>query len=453
VAKSWVAEYTALSRPHEGTTRTLNAGAERLGRLCRRAWAMLDELPPRSRRNTPQRAAGTTLVDAMMALCSEFYRIHRRPMYQRLSGRFANAVRIDELLWSAAERWPGVLPSRAELAGESRRMQADKDGRELHQGLFVSQLCADASIGNHLLGSMLAPTEEARERLDEFVAKGALDLGTARVEAHGEVGYVYFTHPHYLNAEDDETLGPLEVAVDLVLLHPRIRLGVLRGDPVNHPKYKGRRIFSAGINLTRLYHGKQSYLFYLLRDMGVVNKIFRGLATPGPRLPGAETNIEKPWLAVVDGFAIGGGCQLLLVVDYVIAEAGAYFSLPARKEGIIPGCANLRLARFLGAKLAREAILFGKAFEVESAQASTLINEVHPRAELDRAVEDFATRAASSGLIATAANRRALRVATEPLDTLRQYFVVYAAEQAFCHLSERLIENLERHWRAGERTL
>ena len=58
-------------------------------------------------------------------------------------------------------------------------------------------------------------------------------------------------------------------------MHPGLRMGVLRGEPVEHPKYQGRRIFSAGINLTRIYQGKQSYLFYLTRDMGLLNKMYR----------------------------------------------------------------------------------------------------------------------------------------------------------------------------------
>ena len=92
---------------------------------------------------------------------------------------------------------------------------------------------------------MLAPTEAANRQLDELVERGSLDLGAARVAVEGEVGYVYFKNPRYLNAEDDEWLGPVETAIDLVLLHPDVKMGVLRGDPVEHPKYAGRRIFSA----------------------------------------------------------------------------------------------------------------------------------------------------------------------------------------------------------------
>ncbi len=205
------------------------------------------------------------------------------------------------------------------------------------------------------------------------------------MEARDQVGYIYFRHTRFLNAEDDETGGPLELAVDLVLLHPDLKMGILRGDFIDHPKYRGRRVFSSGINLTRLYHGQISYLFYLVRDMGLVNKIYRGLITLDHPTP--ELTLEKPWMAVVDAFAIGGGCQLLLVVDYVIAEAGSYFNLPARKEGIIPGVANLRLSRFVGERLARQAIMFDQTFYANEAEGRLLANEVHPPEKLDAAAE------------------------------------------------------------------
>jgi thioesterase DpgC len=242
-------------------------------------------------------------------------------------------------------------------------------------------------------------------------------------------------------------------------MHPGLRMGVLRGDVVEHPKHPGRRIFSAGINLTRIYQGKQSYLFYLTRDMGFVNKMFRGLAAVNCagaleiRADEPEQTLEKPWLAVVDGFAIGGGCQLLLVMDYVIAESGAYFNLPARKEGIIPGCANLRLPRFMGERMARQAIMFDKTFRVDDPEARTLVNEVVPRERLDQAMEDCVANAVGSGMVSAGGNRKAIRIQTEPLDTFRAYMATYAYEQAFCHTSEQLVRNLERHWNAKERRL
>ncbi len=416
-------------------------------------WDRLDRLPLRSKRTEAERAEASRVRESLLAETGRVARSNRREIYDRLTEGGKRRVRVDDLVYRAAELWPGLVPTRDEVAREAERMQMDKDGREIQQGILVSELLSDPEIGAHLMSSMLAPTEEARARLPELEARGSIDLGAARVEARGEVGYVFMKHPRFLNAEDDETRGPLEVAIDLVLLHPGLKMGVLRGEPVEHPKYSGKRIFSSGINLTRLYHGKISYLFYLVRDLGLVHKLYRGLALEPQSLDGLETTIEKPWMAVVDGFAIGGGCQILLVVDYVVAEEGAYFNLPARKEGIIPGAANLRLPRFMGERMARQAILFDRTFRVDEPDARRLVKEVHPPKEIDAAVERAVANALGSGMVSASGNRKALRVQLEPLDTFRRYMAMYAREQAYCHLSEQLIGNLEKHWQAKSRRL
>ena len=438
---------------------SLPQASTQLGQVCREGRALLERLPVKSKRNAKEKAAGHALVHLLADATWRFFRAYRQPIYDALTGERSRALRVEELAWAGADLLPGILPTQAELARESLSLQADKDGLEIHQGLFFSQLLSDREIGLHLCTAMLLPTAAALARLEEFRREGRLDLGAVRVEANGDAGYLYFHHPRTLNAEDDDTLSPQEIACDLILLHPGLRMGVLRGEPVEHPKHKGRRIFSSGINLTRIYQGKQSYLFYLSRDMGLLNKMFRGLAAVDragrleirPEEP--EQTLEKPWLAVVDGFAIGGGCQILLVMDYVIAESGAYFNLPARKEGIIPGCANLRLPRFMGERLARQAIMFDKTFHVDDAEARTLVNEVCPRERLDAAVEACVANAVGSGMVSAGANRKAIRIQTEPLDTFRAYMAAYAGEQGFCHLSEQLVHNLERHWNAKERKL
>ena len=134
---------------------------------------------------------------------------------------------------------------------------------------------------------------------------------------------------------------------------------------VDHPRYPGRRIFGAGINLTHLYRGRIAFLFYIVRDLGYVNKIYRGLSAPEHRPGEPEETTEKLWIAAAETYAIGGACQLLHVMDHVIAERGCRLYLPARKEGIIPGVSNLRLPRFVGDRLARQAILSGREFEAD----------------------------------------------------------------------------------------
>jgi thioesterase DpgC len=127
--------------------------------------------------------------------------------------------------------------------------------------------------------------------------------------------------------------------------------------------------------------------------------------------------------------------------------------LPARKEGIIPGCANLRLPRFMGERLARQAIMFDKTFAVDSAEGRTLVNEVVPRERLNAAVDQCVANAIGSGMVSAGGNRKAGRIQTEPLQVFREYMATYAYEQAFCHLSEQLVSNLEKHWDAKERRL
>ena len=166
-----------------------------------------------------------------------------------------------------------------------------------------------------------------------------------------------------------------------------------------------------------------------------------------------EHRREKPWIAAVETFAIGGACQWLLVMDRVIAETGSYFNLPARKEGIIPGCANLRLPRFVGERLTRQAIFFNYVFRADTPEGRMIADEVVSGADMSAAVDRAAAELTSSGMTSLLANRKALRVAHEPLDVFRRYMANYAREQAYCLYSPALIDNLERNWNANSRRL
>ena len=277
-------------------------------------------------------------------------------LYDELTDGLTTQVRIDELVYAAADRVPGLVPTRQQIDVERELKLSDKTGLELAQGLLLAQLLALPREGTHLLEAMLAPTQTALEHLDEFITTGSVQLGPVTVTREGKAGFLELSNPRHLNAEDGTTLAQTEAAVDLIQLHPEIQVGVLRGGVIDHDqrKYGGQRVFGAGINLTHLYYGKIDFLFYLLRDWGYVNKLFRGTLSPD------GTIHEKLWVAVVEQFAIGGHCQLLHCVDYVIATRGARLNLPARKEGIIPGASNLRLPRFVGERPARQAILWGR---------------------------------------------------------------------------------------------
>ena len=139
-------------------------------------------------------------------------------------------------------------------------------------------------------------------------------------------------------------------------------------------------------------------------------------------------------------------------MDYVLAERGAFLTLPARKEGIIPGAANMRLPRFTGDRIARQAIQYERRFDCDSPEGRLICDEIVAVGEMDTALERVVKGLTSSGVVSAASNRRAFRITQEPLDAFRAYFAVYAREQAYCHFSPALIANLERYWNAQSRT-
>src|SRR6202035_5421348 len=151
------------------------------------------------------------------------------------------------------------------------------------------------------------------------------------------------------------------------------------------------RVFSAGINLKALHAGDISLVGFLLRrELGYIHKLIRGVVADGA--PWHSPPIEKQWIGVVDGFAIGGGMQLLLAFDHVIAASDAYLSLPAAQEGIIPGAANFRLTRFFGPRLSRQTILGGRRIWASEPAARAIVDEVVEPLAVDEAVERFLDR-------------------------------------------------------------
>ncbi len=420
----------------------LAAGAELLARLPRKA----------SRSEAEQRAAAELLAQGR-AVREAFGRRHAPTVYDRLTRDRAAPLRMQELVAAAAAAFPGLVPGAAQLARERELPQMHKDGLEIDQGIFLAHVLADPLRGAHLLHAMAQPRPDARARLEAFRASDRLDLPPMSLERHGALGRITFHHLAWLNAEDDEYQDALETLVDVLLLDDRIAVGVLRGAPMTKAKYAGRRVFGAGINLTRLYHGQISLVRFMLeRETGPLAKIHRGLARPEFEPGEHEDRLEKPFIAAVDAFAIGGHCQMLLVMDCVIAQRGAYFNLPARKEGIIPGLANLRLPRFVGERATRQGIFFNRDFAADGPAGHLLCDRVvDGDEEMERAVAEAAAEIVSAGTTSLVANRRALRTGAEPLDDLRRYMAVYAREQAHCLYSDALVDNLTRNWNAHQR--
>jgi (3,5-dihydroxyphenyl)acetyl-CoA 1,2-dioxygenase len=367
-------------------------------------------------------------------------------VYDELTERRSRFLRVDELCRRATERLAGSLPGREALEAEARLPQKEKKGLEKAQGEFLAQILEDPTAGLHLCHAMLLPREESKRKLLEFDERGEIELEGARLKREGKAAVLTMRNPRYLNAEDESTLDGMEIAVDVALLDPKTEVCVLRGGPVEHPKYAGRRLFGAGINLTHLYHGRIRYLWYLIRDLGFVNKFYRGLALPN-RSP-EVASIEKLWIAAVEGFAIGGHCQMLLAMDYTLAEESAYLTLPARKEGIIPGAADLRLPRFVGDRIARQAVMAERRIDCASPEGRMICDEI-VSGSMDEAIQRTVEKLTGSGVVSAAGNRRAFRAGQEPLDLFRRYMAVYAREQADCHFSPALIANLEKNWKVA----
>lgn len=450
----------------EGSSRTKsNAACPRLtgnfkrdaalaGKFWRDGAAKLGKLPNKPQRTPEQQAAADSILREGRAAREQFLEHHAEAIYRKLTKNLSSFLRVDELAYAASKLVPGLVPTRQQVDAELEKLQSEKDGVEVDQGILLSHVLALPEAGMHLCHAMLAPKASAIERGAEFIRNGVIDFGPARVERRGKAAVVTIQNPRFLNAEDRDTLDDTETAADIAILDPMTEICVLRGGVVEHPKYKGRNVFSSGINLTHLYRGKIPFLWYIIRDMGIVNKMLRGLAmgstSPDEMRGGTH---EKPWVAGVDVFAIGGGCQYLLVMDYVVADSDAYMTLPARKEGIIPGVANLRLPRFVGPRVARQAILMGRRFDCDSAEGRMICDVVVPPGEVDAAIDRVVEDFTGSGVVSAASNRRAFRVGEEPLDTFRRYMAVYCREQAYCHFSPALIANLEKHWNAAQRKI
>ncbi len=434
------------------TTGEFEADARDYGAFWRRSAALLGRLPPKPRRTELERAGVDALLSDARASREAFLAAHVEPIYDRLTEHCSTFRRLDDLVYAAANLVPGLVPTRAEVDAEAAHRQGDKDGVEIDQGLFFAHVLSRPRIGEHLCHAMLLPRPESAELGAEFASRGSLDLGAARLTRRGKAVHLDMINPRFLNAEDDTTLARTELAVDVATLDRTTEIAVIRGIAVDNEKYRGKRIFGAGINLTHLYLGKIPYLWFLIRDLGYVHKLLRGVASPDSvpdDVKGRGT--EKLWIAALDTFAIGGHCQSILCTDYVLAASDAFLTLPARKEGIIPGFANLRMPRFVGDRMTRQAILYERKLECDSAEGRLICDEIAPVAEMDAAVDRVVDGLTSAGAVSAIGNRRAIRVGQESLDLFRRYASVYAREQAYCHFSPALIANLERNWDAKNR--
>jgi thioesterase DpgC len=444
-----VAEWVGAAPQRTGDFYVDRPRYERFWQLSR---DLLARLPKKSVRNAAEAGASAAILAGAREQREHFLAAHCELLYDELTHDRAKFIRLEDLVFAAADAVPGLTPTKAQVATEAPLLQSEKDGVEMDQGIFLAHVLANETAGRHLCHTMLLPRPEAADALKKLDADGALDFGKVSVERRGKAAVVTSKNERFLNAEDNTTLDQMEIAVDAAILDVKTDIAVLRGGPVTHPKYAGKRLFGAGINLTHLYRGQIPFVWFLQRDLGFVNKFYRGVARPDALPDDVHgTCTEKLWIAAVDGFAIGGHCQILLTMDYILAASDAFMTLPARKEGIIPGAANLRMPRFTGDRLTRQAIQYERKLPCDSPEGRLICDEIAAPSDMDTALDKVVAGLTSSGAVSAVSNRRAIRIGEEPLDTFRKYFSAYARDQAYCHYSPALIANLEREWNAHNR--
>ncbi|MGW2176419.1 (3,5-dihydroxyphenyl)acetyl-CoA 1,2-dioxygenase DpgC [Streptomyces sp. NPDC001705] len=368
-----------------------------------------DGLDADVRRDLARLTDDSATSDRARKLRVEIMDRHAEALYDRLTDGRSAHPRLDRLMADTAKTFPALVPT------------------EIDQGIFLRGVLRAPDAGPHLQSSMLRPTERALALLPEFRRTGSVATHSVLLERRDGVAHLTMCRDDCLNAEDNRQVDDMETAVDLALLDPDVEVGVLRGGAMTHPRYRGRRVFSAGINLKSLHAGEISLVGFLLRrELGYISKLVRGLLVERDD-DWRSATVEKPWIGAVDTFAIGGGCQLLLVLDHVIAGSDAYVSLPAAREGIVPGVSNLRLGRVAGPRLARRVILGGRRIWATSPEARELIDEVVEPDEIDAAVDRAAELLRAPAAVP---NRSMLNLAEEPPDVFRAYVAEFALRQA-----------------------
>ncbi|MBX7268160.1 enoyl-CoA hydratase/isomerase family protein [Micromonospora sp. Llam7] len=406
--------------------------------------AALRRLPPTPARDAAQAHTAADVHRHCRSARRRFLEMHVAAVYDAVTGDDEDHRPLTVLALEVADRFPGLVPDATRLAEERGRRQADKEGREIDQGLLFQALLAHDRTGTHLMRTLLRPTAAARRLLDDLQRTARTVLPTVTLERRDGVAHLTVHNLDCLNAEDDQLAEDMETAIDLALLDPTVRVGVLRGAPMTHPAYHGRRVFSAGLNLRHLQAGRISFAGFLMRrELGYVNKLIRGLHT------GDATPREIPWIAAVDTFAIGGGTQLLLAVDWVVIAADAYLSLPAAQEGIVPGVAGLRLGRRVGGGVARQILLTGRKLWAGEPDCALLCDEVADPRDMDRAVAAAADRLDNPAVVA---NRAMLNLAEEPPDVFRRFVAEFAWRQVLRLYSADVLAKADGAWSRSART-
>ncbi len=212
------------------------------------------------------------------------------------------------------------------------------------------------------------------------------------VQQEGEVCILTVNRPSALNALNTKVLAELDKAADQVAADPAIRVVIVTG--------AGEKAFVAGADIAEMkdMDPSQAHEFGLYG-----NKVFRKLEL-----------LPQPTIAAVNGFALGGGCELALACDLRVASASAKFGEPEVSLGIIPGFGGTqRLPRLVGVSRALDLILTGRMIDAQEALALGLVDRVVPAETLLEECRKVARAICANGVQAVRLAKRAIRQGVE----------------------------------------
>lgn len=167
---------------------SLTADAQAASRFFAAGQALIDRLPARASRPPVEQAAAEALHQQLRATRTAFLRRHTTELYSALTDGRSRFVRVEELIYRAAEVVPGLVPTRAQIAAEREHPQKDKEGYEVDQGVFLSCVLSDPLPGGHLVHAMLRPRQESLDLLADFQSRGSSTLATPASSAAGRWG-------------------------------------------------------------------------------------------------------------------------------------------------------------------------------------------------------------------------------------------------------------------------
>jgi len=206
-------------------------------------------------------------------------------------------------------------------------------------------------------------------------------------ETDGAIATVTLNRPKVLNALNHQTVLELQRAVDTFAKDDALRVMILTG--------AGEKAFVAGADIAEM-----SALDSMTAER---------FARVGQQLSTAMESTPKAIIAAVNGFALGGGCELAMACDFILASDNARFGQPEVNLGLLPGFGGTqRLPRLVGRGMARQLPYTGEIIKAERAREIGLVNAVYPQGELMEAALKIAQTIASKGPLAVGASKRAI---------------------------------------------